>query len=956
MDALAKIAEGFHIAEDRGLAAPLPTPVNDNLVALQNGSCDFVFEANPTTGEDIDKEISDLRVRYAPFLRSLAPNPEKSGETKEQLIELKNFTFSLNGGECENITLPHYGGPPEKSRAEYKTVFILPEFSGKRIILRIGGADYITYVLLNGNIIGYHEGFFSPFEFDITDFAKTGENILNIILLNDKPLKDGGNKIYAATGLGWDDPQSGWHHCPPGIGLYKNVTVAICENEYITNIFPRVNSLASEVWVDCDCEGYIDRSVEFLYSIYGENFQETVCEDVSFIPTTVMRAGMNDTFTETIMRAKGILDKGQPLKLINGFNRFKIPVEISNPKIWSPNSPNLYRIIVKLVVNGKVTSVKSGTFGIRDFIQDTENIPKGRFYLNGEEIKLRGANTMGYEQQDVFRGDTEQLIWDMLLAKTCNMNFLRITQRPVQEEIYDICDRLGILIQTDMPLFGVIRINKYFEVLRQTGEMERLIRSHPCCVLSTYINEPFPNANNQPHCNLDREGLQKFFAAADDAMHFENPDRVIKHIDGDYDPPDSSLPDNHCYPMWYNGHGIEAGDLHKGYWLPIKPGWCCGCGEFGSEALDFSSTMKKHYPPEWLEGEFDPKKIIACQIPDFHRHFYERPAGMDNWVKESQEYQAFATKLMTSSFRRNPLMNSFAIHLFIDAFPSGWMKAIVDCERNLKPAFFEYKRCLAPVFANLRSDRFTFFGGETVKIESYLCADKGYSVTELRYFAVMNGKILSSAAAKPIDGISQGKISLSLPNVTEKQKLTVYIGAFNGNELICFNEESFTVYPFEKLNNTDFISYKDYADNKEHYDNKALNGAIIKINNMPIGENLIANTKIAVKLNSMNPIYFASRDTGSKYVAGIDKNEFGWFYDSLEDKITPILTETFDEVGSNSLLPIIKTTNKSSAGVWEDSLALAELSHGKGSFIISQLKLDNKFQNPIVVKLLNNLG
>lgn len=53
-------------------------------------------------------------------------------------------------------------------------------------------------------------------------------------------------------------------------------------------------------------------------------------------------------------------------------------------------------------------------------------------YLNGEQIRLRGANTMGHLQQCVIKGDTAQLIDDILLAKLCNMNYLRLTQRPVQ--------------------------------------------------------------------------------------------------------------------------------------------------------------------------------------------------------------------------------------------------------------------------------------------------------------------------------------------------------------------------------------------------------------------------------------------------------------------------------------------------------------------------------------------
>ena len=62
---------------------------------------------------------------------------------------------------------------------------------------------------------------------------------------------------------------------------------------------------------------------------------------------------------------------------------------------------------------------------------------------------------MGFEQNDVMREDFEQLINDILLAKLCNMNFFRLTQRPVQKEVYDYCDRIGLMTQTDLPLLAL---------------------------------------------------------------------------------------------------------------------------------------------------------------------------------------------------------------------------------------------------------------------------------------------------------------------------------------------------------------------------------------------------------------------------------------------------------------------------------------------------------------------
>ena len=110
---------------------------------------------------------------------------------------------------------------------------------------------------------------------------------------------------------------------------------------------------------------------------------------------------------------------------------------------------------------------------------DTLSRPRGMMYLNGRPIRLRGANTMGHLQQCVFKGDTTQLIEDILLAKICHMNYLRLTQRPVQPEIYDMCDRLGLLNQADLPLFGSLRRNLMAEAVKQAEEMERLVRSPP---------------------------------------------------------------------------------------------------------------------------------------------------------------------------------------------------------------------------------------------------------------------------------------------------------------------------------------------------------------------------------------------------------------------------------------------------------------------------------------------
>ncbi len=957
-DNFANIAAGFSIANDRGLVTPAPKKHKKQSIVLKNGDSDkFNYFKKIDTNEELFSELKMYREKMSEYLEDLSPKFEEQIERQY----LTDFTYSLDGGEKINVKVPHYGGPIGEHTAVYENKFNLNSFDNKRVFLKFKAVDYIATVFVNGEFVGEHEGFFSPFEFDVTDFVRVGENTLKVVVKNLIKMQgdvfDGekhtGDKIYAATGIGWDDPQVGWHHCPAGMGIYHDVLLEIREPYHITDIFTRFNDSASEIWVECNNCLLKNKDVHFNISVYGQNFEETVIEGYDYYPSTNIHAGVGDTLTEASLKASGKLGRGTPLLLDKGYNRFIIPIEIKDKKIWEPDTPYLYKVIVKMIVDDNVVSTYSRQFGIRTFTQDVNSTPKGKFYLNGKEIKLRGANTMGFEQQDIFKKDFNKLIDDILLARLCNMNFLRITQRPVQEEFYDYCDRLGILIQTDMPMFGSVRINKLCEVVRQGEEMERLVRSHPCCILDTYINEPFPNAYNMPHRMLTRPELQTMFEMLDRIIKTQNPDRVIKHVDGDYDPPSDTLPDNHCYPMWYNSHGIEIGKLHKGYWLKVKPGWHYGCGEFGSEGLENAETMRKYYPKDWLQEPFHPKRIVCEQTAPFHYFFYETPKTMDDWIRNSQKYQAFATKIMTSAFRRNEDMNTFAIHLFIDAFPAGWMKTIMDCDRNPKLAFFEYRNCLAPVFCNLRSDRFTFFENENIEIESFLCNDSDIKIDCIKYMVEYEGKVIYSKTADVNDSYYQGNVCFKTPKTADRGNFKVVMGAFSNGKLVDYGYETYEVFKEEILKAPKMYSYEEYSLYKENFDKLVLNGETVIIKDVPQGEHLIGNKRIIATNCRMSSLFFVSRDTGSEVVKDLLPNDLRYFYDSKEDIITPLIHTTFK---GEQITPITISANNTSKEGWAVEYACGEWKHGNGKFVVCQMQLQNKEKNPCAVKLLNGLA
>lgn len=938
-DVFIEIAAGGIGGRSEFLHEPQPADIVKKVCQLESGECTPVLtEKKIDTCEELQAELARLRKAYVPFLENHAPTQE----SYRKKLPLKEFV--LNG--AETVTLPYYGGPVGYAKQTYCCDFSLESLpSDRAIYLCFGGADYETIAMVNGDFAGQHEGFFSPFEFEITELVKEGQNTLKIVLKNDwiyggyeneEDVRIEGDKLYAATGIGWDDPQLGWHHCPPGMGIYGDVFVEFRSKTHIHDVFvrPIPEEERAEAWIEVENTEYSYKDLRFLLSVYGQNFQETVFEKQEFSPETIYLAGMGDSLTQA--EVKDIMGKGLSMPAQKGTNLYKFSFPLKDAKIWELDQPFLYQLQVEVIYEGEVTDAASVQFGMREFCQDLDSSPKGMFYLNGRKIRLRGANTMGFEQLDVLRGNFEQLIDDILLAKICNMNFLRITQRPVQDEVYQYCDRLGLMVQTDLPLFGCMRRNKVAEGIRQAEEMERLIRNHAACVIVSYINEPFPNAKNEPHRHLERPELERFFESCDSIVHLQNPDRVIKHVDGDYDPPTEGMPDNHCYPTWYNGHGIDIGKLHRGYWMQVKPNWYYGCGEFGTEGLECSEVMNKYYPREWLREPFDPSNIVNAQTKDLHYFFYDTQEDMESWIEHSQAYQAFATKLMAEAFRRDSRMISNAIHLFIDAWPSGWMKTIMDCDRNPKQAYFAYRNALEPIKVSLRTDRFTYTAGEKFDIETFICNDTNTEGTNytVRYELYQKEQM-----------IAWGEAQAELANCD-----VTYVANANFAVLSVNDREQFTLKAILLDKRKEAISYDTVM--IEVFENIAVeeDPDVELICDLPVGVHNIAGEQVIVKDCSMLPLHFVSRKTGHDIVREFREKDFSYWYDQAEDMITPILYSTFTADG---FTPVLTSSNKNDVGEWcRRNAAAIKAYHGK-YYVICQVDL--RQENPIAKRFLKNI-
>lgn len=709
----------------RRMAEIMPLPIERKVLSARNRPVEI------KTPDFIEKEAyrsflnekKKLRAYYEPYLRNFAKKVQGRSVDlfdffyrKETERDKADFSYVLDGsGEWERIKIPHYDGPDGRWNAFYRTeIDIESKQRDKFYLLDFEAVDYIAEVYVNGRMAGRHTGFFAPFCVNMTDYIHTGKNTLLIVVKNDVTSTgvnvDGtmhyGDKIYGATHFGYDEPNLGWHHCPAGAGIFGKVKMSVVGASRITDIFVRPDIDNAEFIVNTTVFTYAYKTCKYkvAYTLEGRNFKGSVFENA---------AGKTDPFTvdENYLTAK-----------------FKLP----DFKLWTQKTPYLYALTVTLYDEaGNVVDEKQTHFGMRKFHMDENSTPKGAFYLNNERIMLRGTNEMGHLPLCVIRNDYEQLIDDILTAKVAHLNFYRMTQRPVQDEIYTYFDMLGMLCQSDFPLFSYLKPSAVGEALKQVREMEIHTRNHPSVVVETFCNETLDKtAWGKEQYNLSRYEIEKFFNAAKEVVEIYDPERVIKYCEGDYAPLAESygINDFHCYTFWYVSHGMPSGKLRKGYLPPIRPDHMTGCGEFGVDGLDRWELMRKYCPKEWLpetqDEPWSPKPIAKEQCYVLHGDFFPEQNTAREWIEASRDWQREAIKNYVHILRlRSDYIESTAVHLLIDAWPCGWTKALVDVDRIPKPAYYALKEANIPVRVSLRRDKFTVYEEDSLITELYVFND-----------------------------------------------------------------------------------------------------------------------------------------------------------------------------------------------------------------------------------------
>ena len=285
---------------------------------------------------------------------------------------------------------------------------------GARLHLRFEGANYATTVWLNGQAIGYHEGGFDPFGFDVTDKVSfEGDNTLAVLVDNWPRLSRVPNS-YA----GW------WNYG----GIYRSVKLLPLPVVRISDVSIRAEPAGS------------DEPAPLALDVTLVNEGR---DPVEAALSAQVLAG-----EEAVHLRGGPL--GATVTLTPGTEaRLSLSNAMPQAKLWSPEEPNLYRLLLKLEQNGTVLDEQEINFGVRSFrVQGTQLL------LNGKPIAISGFNRHE-EYPGTGRVDKAgTLEADLRLIKKMNGNMVRMHYQG-HPDLYEIADSIGLLVWAEIPTWGV---------------------------------------------------------------------------------------------------------------------------------------------------------------------------------------------------------------------------------------------------------------------------------------------------------------------------------------------------------------------------------------------------------------------------------------------------------------------------------------------------------------------
>ncbi|WP_199271714.1 glycoside hydrolase family 2 TIM barrel-domain containing protein [Paraglaciecola sp. L3A3] len=286
--------------------------------------------------------------------------------------------------------------------AWYRKTFTTPNDSNKTQIVFDGVYNH-SKVWVNGYFLGERPYGYAPFYYDLTPYLHTNgkKNVLAVFVDHSRYV------------------DSRWY---TGSGIYRNVKLISTNKTHIP------------IWGSYVTTPDVSKS------------QATV-----LVKTTIQNDAITNkklmVVTELKDAAGNILTTVENPVTVSSTDGTKInqTLDVNNPELWSPDSPTLYSVVIRLKENGNILDSNTVSTGFRYFVND----PQQGFFLNGKSMKIKGVNI--HHDGGLVGAAVPKGVWKRRLQtlKDAGVNAIRTAHNPASAEFLDLCDEMGFLVQAE---------------------------------------------------------------------------------------------------------------------------------------------------------------------------------------------------------------------------------------------------------------------------------------------------------------------------------------------------------------------------------------------------------------------------------------------------------------------------------------------------------------------------
>ena len=287
----------------------------------------------------------------------------------------------------------------------HKNFQIPKKWKSKEIIIHFGAVDWESELWINDINVGLHKGGYDPFSFNITPYLRKGKNQKLELRVWD-PTDDG----FQPRGKQIKNPKGIWY--TPVSGIWQTVWLEPVNYKHITNIHTTTDIDDSSVLIKLfSSYDFKDDLIEFVLK-----------EDEKVLQKTIIKADL------------------------------ETKISFENPKLWSPESPFLYDLEIKLISKGKIIDHIETYFGMRKISIKKDVNGTRRMMLNNKEYFQFGTLDQGWWPDGLYTAPSDEALkFDIFKTKEFGFNMIRKHVKVEPARWYFHADKIGMLVWQDMP-------------------------------------------------------------------------------------------------------------------------------------------------------------------------------------------------------------------------------------------------------------------------------------------------------------------------------------------------------------------------------------------------------------------------------------------------------------------------------------------------------------------------